>query len=690
MKKYFINSVLSILVAFQALTAAAQLRSNDNIRLIAEDALQSEEPVLVLQEKAFNIFNNANDKGFVIVSSDERMPRVLGFSDTGTFDPANIPPAMRWMLNLNNSQLEAIESGIELKELHFPMATRAGGYEDVAPLLGDIMWDQDYPYNELCPTIYGEKAPSGCVATAMAQVMAYHKYPSTGSGQHSYTTGTNHINLSYDFSEANFNWDRIYPEYAKARMVTDQEASEEISDFLLNVDLKPIAGGLTISFEIDTILNNAQEEFVGAFGLMVYTSEGQFCGIGNFANIPSGTGFTFKKYLRTWDFDLSLPVDFPDGDYIIQFGIMPEGTSQWTRCKSANKHFFVRDPKTVTITKTGNTITCGQYTGTTLISDDDVHEIANLLYACGVAIDMDYKFDGSGAYTHDVGVALNKYFGYDNNIADIYEIGYDAMAGYAIEELLANRPIITGGYDTETKSGHCFVVDGFKRYAASDEPYFHINWGWSGTSNGYFPISNFSPAIASTGGISNSNYSAADFTMLLNVAPEDNIDIGLAVSVQALECDKSSITVGESVNINVTWITNTSITNWPAKEHIGVVLEDEDGNNYYAGDFISFNDELKTRYGTSKHENNIIIPDNIPTGDYIVKLGFRDRKNFGRYYGSRATHLYVNNPNPTAISTVLEDPETISNPEVFDLNGRKIQKANKGFFIDGKTIKYKN
>ena len=79
----------------------------------------------------------------------------------------------------------------------------------VAPLLGGIKWDQGSPYNNLCPIINdstSERAATGCVATAMAQVMKYHSWPVSGTGSNTYTPNWFTTSLSVDFSKATYDW----------------------------------------------------------------------------------------------------------------------------------------------------------------------------------------------------------------------------------------------------------------------------------------------------------------------------------------------------------------------------------------------------------------------------------------------------------------------------------------------------
>lgn len=111
------------------------------------------------------------DKAFVVVSSDTQFTPVLGYSDT-SFDSDNLPANFRWWLaRITASMKNGYVSS-------YSPATRAtdGSY------LCKAQWGQESPYNLKCPEIGGNTGYTGCVATAMAQIMYYYKYPASGSG----------------------------------------------------------------------------------------------------------------------------------------------------------------------------------------------------------------------------------------------------------------------------------------------------------------------------------------------------------------------------------------------------------------------------------------------------------------------------------------------------------------------------
>ena len=84
------------------------------------------------------------------------------------------------------------------------------------------MWDQSAPYNDLCPEYNGTRSVTGCVATAMAQVMRYHKYPAKGKGSNSYTSQTLALAASFDFASTTFDWDNMLPQYVSGSYTDDQ------------------------------------------------------------------------------------------------------------------------------------------------------------------------------------------------------------------------------------------------------------------------------------------------------------------------------------------------------------------------------------------------------------------------------------------------------------------------------------
>ncbi|MCH5224459.1 MAG: C10 family peptidase [Muribaculaceae bacterium] len=158
------------------------------------------------------VFRQAGE-GFMILSADDVAAPLLGYSDTGTFDPDNIPPALQSWLNGYQEQIEYMRLN-DINET-FEESTRASlpNWSGVGPLV-KTTWDQNEPYDELCPKIGNVTCPTGCVATAMAQVMNYFKYPEKGQGSISYISeGSQNLQLEMDFSATTFDWDNMLNNY---------------------------------------------------------------------------------------------------------------------------------------------------------------------------------------------------------------------------------------------------------------------------------------------------------------------------------------------------------------------------------------------------------------------------------------------------------------------------------------------
>ena len=161
------------------------------------------------QATFFYVFN-ADGKGFVIVSGDDNVVPILAYSDEGIFDPNNIPPnARKWLEEYKSQIRDVIDNNISAtKEIKKEWANYLSGLtqstpKDIASVnpLVSTKWDQAPYYNALCPS----NSVTGCVATAMAQIMKYWNYPATGSDFHSYNHQTYGM-LSANFGSTTYDW----------------------------------------------------------------------------------------------------------------------------------------------------------------------------------------------------------------------------------------------------------------------------------------------------------------------------------------------------------------------------------------------------------------------------------------------------------------------------------------------------
>lgn len=177
---------------------------------------------------AVYVFNAIDEQGFVLVSAEDNARAVLGYSDEGHIDAQNIPANMRVWL-----QMYADELARAAKAPAAADAQRTVEYYPVVePLIGNVAWNQDAPYNNHCPIDpnTNQRSVTGCMATAVAQVMYHHKYPKKGTGTYSYWCGWE--NLSVDFSKATYDWDHMLPSYKNG--YTQQE-SDAVAKLMYHV-----------------------------------------------------------------------------------------------------------------------------------------------------------------------------------------------------------------------------------------------------------------------------------------------------------------------------------------------------------------------------------------------------------------------------------------------------------------------
>jgi hypothetical protein len=116
--------------------------------------------------------------------------------------------------------------------------------------------------------------------------------------------------------------------------------------------------------------------------------------------------------------------------------------------------------------------------------DYQKNSVATLMYHCGVSLGMDYGPDASGIFRYDphtgkntLGTAFETYFGYKNTLKAVVKSSYTDVTWNEMmkNEMISGRPIIYDGYDDVKKSGHAFIIDGYK--TINNTTYFHINWG---------------------------------------------------------------------------------------------------------------------------------------------------------------------------------------------------------------------
>ena len=155
--------------------------------------------------QAYYIFNVEQQGGFVIVAGDERMSAILGYSDHGQLNMESLPDNLKGLLDY----YQQVASGLDGQVGASIQKARKSSMPTIAPLI-TTQWDQAEPYNILCPQIGpNEHLLTGCVATAMAQIINYTKWPvGETSSVPAYTTEGLNIYMP-ELQPTTFDWDNM-------------------------------------------------------------------------------------------------------------------------------------------------------------------------------------------------------------------------------------------------------------------------------------------------------------------------------------------------------------------------------------------------------------------------------------------------------------------------------------------------
>ena len=168
-----------------------------------------------------NLYIFTSEKGYMILPNNDESPALLGYSEDGNFT-AKGNPVLEYWLDYYNSELSYLNSNAASSKSH-SKATARPPRNPIAPLT-KTRWNQDAPYNDLCPMDGNARSVTGCVATAMAQVLKYHNYPEKGKGTHSYNWTTGNKTLSFDYGNTTFDWANMTNTYGSSSTDAEKNA----------------------------------------------------------------------------------------------------------------------------------------------------------------------------------------------------------------------------------------------------------------------------------------------------------------------------------------------------------------------------------------------------------------------------------------------------------------------------------
>lgn len=200
---------------------------------------------------------------------------------------------------------------------------------------------------------------------------------------------------------------------------------------------------------------------------------------------------------------------------------------------------------------------------------DEVDMVANLLHDVGVSVKMDYGCTGSGAYTYRIVTALRETYNYNaDNVVSRSSFTNEAWLQMLKNELMNNRPILYSGVRSGHR-GHQFVLDG---YNSANE--FHVNYGWKGSSNGFYLLDTI------RNGTDPYKYSQ---NAILNVHP--NYPSCSAIEIQPTE----------------SWQTNFAIFNGGAITIGNRTINSNQKGVIYSGDKITLTSGFQIEIGAEVH-----------------------------------------------------------------------------------------
>ena len=176
----------------------------------------------------YYVFNAPRNRGYVIVSGDDRTAEILGYAYKGTFDESQLPMHFKSFLQTYADEIQYLDDAKITEIQRAPRRAEEQDYEPIEPLLTSH-WDQGSPYNGLCPS----NSPTGCAATSTAQVMYYHKWPAATIAEiPSYYTSSRHYHMEAVPAGTTLNWDSMIDSYNYSSSSESRQAVAELMSYV--------------------------------------------------------------------------------------------------------------------------------------------------------------------------------------------------------------------------------------------------------------------------------------------------------------------------------------------------------------------------------------------------------------------------------------------------------------------------
>ncbi|MBE6305180.1 MAG: hypothetical protein E7082_04585 [Bacteroidales bacterium] len=206
------------------------------------------------------------ENGLMIVSAESESEALMGYTDSYSPDQ-QVPPALEYMISCYAAEIEAVRAGVVTyaAESVFDLNSPA-----ISPIC-TTRWDQGAPYNAMCPMLNGQRSVTGCVATAMAQVLKTYEYPEKCSGgTFSYFWEENNTTLSMNFNEVTLDWadmgdrytaEESAPAVAELMKAVAYSAQMGFSPYASGAHGIDMAVGLIRNFDYDCTLTYERREW---------------------------------------------------------------------------------------------------------------------------------------------------------------------------------------------------------------------------------------------------------------------------------------------------------------------------------------------------------------------------------------------------------------------------------------------
>ena len=287
---------------------------------------------------------------------------------------------------------------------------------------------------------------------------------------------------------------------------------------------------------------------------------------------------------------------------------------------------------------------------------------AILLYHCAVSVEMDFGPDGSGAYVVNATSAMKKYFGYPSSVK-FYERYTDDASWVSLltDELVAGRPIIYRGNPGDGTAGHAWNIDGY--YASNEVDYFHMNFGWSGSENGYYTLDAINPGSY--------EFNTAQGAMV-GIAPPTSGPTDINLTEQRV---LEGLPVGSWVaDVEVTDQDPENVYTFTCKGKYSVLLGDYGPASFYIQDMQLFTDKVFD-YDEIVPQNNsvflLVIAEDQYGHSYQEEFHINIEKAYNGPTGIALSDSTVleNQPAGTVVGTLLVEDDSAANTYTYTLYG---------------------